>query len=265
MEEDERERLERMLEAVTLAGNAGQVREEVAELRQLAMQARAVEATGTEAKLARLEDLLRNEGFFDRPDKRLLVFTEFRDTLDHLVGRLKDWGFAVGSIHGGMKPGSRDEPGTRLHSEQRFREGAIQVLVATEAARYVPFKLAWSKTVSHPPAAPAMEIPGYGTAGPGLPPARDAGRRRPRLRATESSSDRARTRRLAASARPDAVPRRHPAGAADGDRAGRLAYRAFPDRAAAARRRGDRQGGRRPGPGRAGGGRAAGPGGAIAR
>ena len=123
-----------MLEAVTLAGNAGQVREEVAELRQLAMQARAVEATGTEAKLARLEDLLRNEGFFDRPDKRLLVFTEFRDTLDHLVGRLKDWGFAVGSIHGGMKPGSRDEPGTRLHSEQRFREGAIQVLVATEAA-----------------------------------------------------------------------------------------------------------------------------------
>ena len=155
MEEGERERLERMLEAVTLAGNAGQVREEVAELRQLAMQARAVEATGTEAKLARLEDLLRNEGFFDRPDKRLLVFTEFRDTLDHLVGRLKDWGFAVGSIHGGMKPGTRDEPGTRLHSEQRFREGAIQVLVATEAARYVPFRLAWSKTVSHPPAAPA--------------------------------------------------------------------------------------------------------------
>ena len=134
MEEGERERLERMLEAVTLAGNAGQVREEVTELRQLAMQARAVEATGTEAKLARLEDLLRNEGFFDRPDKPLLVFTEFRDTLDHLVGRLKDWGFAVGSIHGGMKPGSRDEPGTRLHSEQRFREGAIQVLVATEAA-----------------------------------------------------------------------------------------------------------------------------------
>ena len=84
--------------------------------------------------LARLQGLLRNEGFFDRPGKRLLVFTEFRDTLDHLVGRLKDWGFAVGTIHGGMKPGTRDEPGTRLHAEQQFREGAIQVLVATEAA-----------------------------------------------------------------------------------------------------------------------------------
>ena len=33
-----------------------------------------------------------------------------------------------------MKPGSRDEPGTRLYTEQQFRDGAIQVLVATEAA-----------------------------------------------------------------------------------------------------------------------------------
>ena len=33
-----------------------------------------------------------------------------------------------------MKPGSRDEPGTRLYAEQQFREGAIQMLVATEAA-----------------------------------------------------------------------------------------------------------------------------------
>jgi hypothetical protein len=33
-----------------------------------------------------------------------------------------------------MKPGSRDEPGTRLFAEQQFREGSIQILVATEAA-----------------------------------------------------------------------------------------------------------------------------------
>jgi superfamily II DNA/RNA helicase len=33
-----------------------------------------------------------------------------------------------------MRSGSRDEPGTRLHPEQQFREGEIQVLVATEAA-----------------------------------------------------------------------------------------------------------------------------------
>ena len=33
-----------------------------------------------------------------------------------------------------MKAGSRDEPGTRLYAEQQFKEGAIQILVATEAA-----------------------------------------------------------------------------------------------------------------------------------
>src|SRR3990170_3578934 len=105
-----------------------------AKLKRLAGQAQLVEDSGTEAKLSRLKDLLHQEGFFDRPEQRLLLFTEFRDTLDYLVARLTSWGFRVGVIHGGMKPGSRDEPGTRLHAEQQFREGAIQVLVATEAA-----------------------------------------------------------------------------------------------------------------------------------
>jgi len=134
MEEGERERLEALLEAVTLAGSAEQVRDEVEELRRLATQAQAVEGAGAEAKLSELKDLLQKQGFFDHPDQRLLLFTEFKDTLDYLVARLKSWGFRVGFIHGGMKSGSRDEPGTRLHAEQQFREGEIQVLVATEAA-----------------------------------------------------------------------------------------------------------------------------------
>jgi superfamily II DNA or RNA helicase len=134
MEEGERERLEQMLEAITLAGNADQVRQEVQELRRLALQAQGVEEAGAEAKLSQLKELLQKEGFFDNPEQRLLLFTEFKDTLDYLVERLKTWGFRVGFIHGGMKSGSRDEPGTRLHAEQQFREGGIQVLVATEAA-----------------------------------------------------------------------------------------------------------------------------------
>ncbi|ACA59049.1 helicase domain protein [Candidatus Desulforudis audaxviator MP104C] len=134
MEESERERLEQMLEAITLASNAEQVREEIAELRRLAEQAKTVESSDSEAKLSKLKDLLHKEGFFDQPAKRLLLFTEFKDTLTYLVGNLKTWGLKVGYIHGGMKPGSRDEPGTRLYAEQQFREGEIQVLVATEAA-----------------------------------------------------------------------------------------------------------------------------------
>ena len=134
MEDTERERLEQMLEAVTLAGNAEDVRKEVAELRELAEQAAGLKASAEEAKLTRLHDIMREQGFFDDADLRLLIFTEFKDTLDYLVEKLKSWGFRVGSIHGSMRPGSRDEPGSRLHTEQQFRDGQIQVLVATEAA-----------------------------------------------------------------------------------------------------------------------------------
>lgn len=134
MEDSERERLEAMLEAITLAGNADQVRDEIRQLRSLADQARVVEEAGGEAKLSKLKALLQQEGFFDHPDKRLLLFTEFKDTLDYLVDRLKSWGFRVGCIHGGMRSGSRDEPGSRLYAEQKFRDGDSQILVATEAA-----------------------------------------------------------------------------------------------------------------------------------
>ena len=134
MEDYEREQLEKMLDAVTLASNAEQIREEIEELKRLAEKARFVEDSGAEAKLSRLKDLLQQEGFFDHPEKRLLLFTEFKDTLDYLVARLKDWGFKVGTIHGGMKSGFRDQQGTRLYTEQQFKDGDIQILVATEAA-----------------------------------------------------------------------------------------------------------------------------------
>ncbi|MGH7101350.1 MAG: helicase-related protein [Acetobacteraceae bacterium] len=134
MEEGERERIEEALEAATLAATGPEVRAEIAELGRLAGEARALEGAGGEAKLARLEALLVEQGFFTDPARRLLIFTEFRDTLEYLVAKLKSWGFRTGVIHGGMKPGAREEPGTRLHAEQQFREGAIQVLVATEAA-----------------------------------------------------------------------------------------------------------------------------------
>jgi hypothetical protein len=73
---------------------------------------------------------------------KLLIFTEHKDTLDFLcgdgkdgrpAGRLQEWGLSVTQIHGGMKIGDRDTPGSRIFAEREFRESA-QVLVATEAA-----------------------------------------------------------------------------------------------------------------------------------
>ena len=76
------------------------------------------------------------------PKMKLLIFTEHKDTLDYLagdgkdgrpLGKLREWGLNVTQIHGGMKIGDRDTPGTRIYAERNFREEA-QVLVATEAA-----------------------------------------------------------------------------------------------------------------------------------
>ena len=104
-------------------------------LARLADQAREVEGSSCEAELSHLKRIMHEQGFFDRPDQRLLLFTEFKDTLDYLMATLKQWGFRVGCIHGGMPPGSRDDPDTRLYAEQQFRDvAATQVLVATEAA-----------------------------------------------------------------------------------------------------------------------------------
>src|SRR5439155_16560388 len=78
MEDVERERLEDQLAAVTIARNAEQVREEIEELKTFAKRAAAVEEGFDEAKLRKLEQLLRENGFFADPAKRLLIFTEFK-------------------------------------------------------------------------------------------------------------------------------------------------------------------------------------------
>ena len=134
MDEAEREKWEERLALMSVARNPQELREEIEDLLRLARMAEGVEATGAEAKLSRLKEVLQQQGFFDRSDQRLLIFTEFKDTLDYLVKRLRDWGFRVSFIHGGMKPGSREDQGTRLWVEQEFKEGNFQILVATEAA-----------------------------------------------------------------------------------------------------------------------------------
>jgi hypothetical protein len=78
MDESERERVEQMLDAVTLAGNKEQVQEEITELLKFAAQAKAVQDSGSEAKLSRFKDLLHKEGFFDNSDQRLLVLLSLR-------------------------------------------------------------------------------------------------------------------------------------------------------------------------------------------
>jgi superfamily II DNA or RNA helicase len=131
--EDEAVRLEEEVEQASLPLDRGAILQEVEELRALVQKARALEERGASSKMGRLREILIDQHILGDPRTKLLIFTEFKETLDYLVATLQSWGLQVTQIHGGMKVGDRDTPGTRLYAEWEFREEA-QVMVATEAA-----------------------------------------------------------------------------------------------------------------------------------
>ncbi|MBU9576475.1 DUF3883 domain-containing protein [Burkholderia multivorans] len=140
--DDEQQDMLSDLEATVASFNPEHLREEILDLSVLIGQAKRLESKEQEVKVRHLKTLLTEKGLFDDPTMKLLIFTEHKDTLDFLVGdgrdgrplgKLREWGLTVTQIHGGMKIGDRDTPGTRIYAEREFRE-SCQVLVATEAA-----------------------------------------------------------------------------------------------------------------------------------
>jgi hypothetical protein len=158
------------------------LRREIAQLERLIVQARQLEQTEVETKLARLKELLRERGVFDDPHMKLLVFTEHKDTLDYLagdgregrpLGKLLEWGLTVTQIHGHMKVGDEDTPGTRIRAEREFKD-RCQVMVATEAAgEGINLQFCWLMiNDDFAEAAPLVGIsaPGLGRRAPDAPP-----------------------------------------------------------------------------------------------
>jgi len=140
--EEEREEIRAQLEDVVLSVDPVALRDEIQRLGKLIDHAKALQAREVESKLTKLREVLNEQNIFGDPRMKLLLFTEHKDTLDYLagdgkdgrpLGKLREWGLTVTQIHGGMKIGDRDTPGTRIYAEREFREEA-QVLVATEAA-----------------------------------------------------------------------------------------------------------------------------------
>ena len=140
--EEEQQEIIAQLEDVVASVDPGALREEIARLTQLITRACHLESREVESKLAKLKSVLTENGFFQDRTKKLLVFTEHKDSLDFLaadgrdgrpLGKLREWGLSVTTIHGGLKIGDRDTPGSRIYAEREFRE-ECQILVATEAA-----------------------------------------------------------------------------------------------------------------------------------
>jgi superfamily II DNA or RNA helicase len=140
--DEEQQEIISQLEDVVASIDPAALREEITELTKLINHARELEKREIETKLLKLKELLTSQGIFADPKMKLLMFTEHKDTLDYLagdgrdgrpLGKLHEWGLSLTQIHGSMKIGDRDTPGTRIFAERDFRESA-QVLVATEAA-----------------------------------------------------------------------------------------------------------------------------------
>lgn len=140
--EEEQQKILGSLEEVVASIDPRALKEEMLQLTKLIDQARRLEKSEKESKLEKLKDVITKEGVFKDPKMKLLIFTEHKDTLDYLagdgkegrpLGKLREWGLSVTQIHGGMKIGDRDTPGSRIYSEREFREDC-QVMIATEAA-----------------------------------------------------------------------------------------------------------------------------------
>jgi superfamily II DNA or RNA helicase len=114
---------------ITAAVELDQLRSEVAALQELLARAKRVRDEANDSKLAKLKEALATAEFHELTEGKgkLLVFTEHRDTLNHLRYHLEKWGYTTCQIHGGMNPHERKR------AQEEFRT-AKQICVATEAA-----------------------------------------------------------------------------------------------------------------------------------
>jgi superfamily II DNA or RNA helicase len=120
------ENFQERLEGLTAAQTPEELKEELEELDELIRLALEAEKAGEEAKVQELRHVVE-ENLRHNPDEKLLIFTEFKDTLTALERRFRDWGFPCAVIHGEMNLRAR------IDEERRFWD-EVQVMVGTDAA-----------------------------------------------------------------------------------------------------------------------------------
>jgi len=125
--EDVRWQQEQQAELATPARTKQQREKEIFQLNDLLEKLDAVRQSGVETKVEKLREILNEIGIVPGNDEKLLVFTEFKDTLDFLRGLFEDWGYVVTQIDGSM------DHDKRRQAESDFRHNC-QIMVATEAA-----------------------------------------------------------------------------------------------------------------------------------
>ncbi len=136
LEGDEREDLEtEVVDAATAAATVAELEAEIATLTQLEALARGLRGKGVDAKWVQLSGLLSTtKEMFDPHGgrRKLLIFTEHRDTMNYLVDRLRTFLGSTGAVVAISGGTPREE---RRATQARFTQDEdCLVLVATDAA-----------------------------------------------------------------------------------------------------------------------------------
>ena len=126
LEESDREAVEQELERLTITEGDAALQAEIDMLQDLVAQAENIPVDTKARQVKRYIQQLLEEN----PNEKLLLFTEYRDTLDYLLDQVSDqpWADEILQIHGDV---SKDE---RQRIEDQFNHGEPRLLFATDAA-----------------------------------------------------------------------------------------------------------------------------------
>lgn len=126
---------EELLDAATAAQTVEELDAEIRELAELTRVAKEVRNSGTDRKWTELSRILQDEALTTDANgwpRKLIIFTEHRDTLDYLAARIRSLlgrPDAVKAIHGGVRRKER-----RTITEEFTKNRDCQILLATDAA-----------------------------------------------------------------------------------------------------------------------------------
>lgn len=126
LDEQAKERVEEELARVTVPGGDADLDHEINVLQELVQMAENLPLDTKATKVQRYIQTLMEE----QPDEKILIFTEYRDTLQHLLDVFEEepWAGEILTIHGDVDKEKRSE------IEDEFNYGRSRILLATDAA-----------------------------------------------------------------------------------------------------------------------------------
>ncbi len=126
LDEDDKQKAESELGGLTIAESDAQLEEEIETLRDLVALAEGIPVDSKAQKIRRYIQQLLEE----QPNEKVLLFTEYRDTLEYILDLVKDepWADEILVIHGDIDKEDRSD------IEDEFNHGQSRLLFATDAA-----------------------------------------------------------------------------------------------------------------------------------